>query len=196
MTSSAATPAPVQSGLCQVLSSHLVVIDVQSRLGAVMPEKVLNRVIRNARLLLTVAGLLDIPVTLTEQYPRGLGPTDDTLLAVLPSTCVRLEKTCFSCAALGAFTTRLDTVARRQVILIGMEAHVCVLQSAAELKAAGWDVFVVEDAVCSRRLENYQNAIERLRGLDCTVTNAESLVFEWLRDASHEHFKTISALLR
>jgi nicotinamidase-related amidase len=77
-----------------------------------------------------------------------------------------------------------------------MEAHVCVLQSALELRAAGREVFVVEDACCSRRRENHANAIKRMRSAGVVVTNTESVVFEWLRDARHEKFKAISALLR
>jgi nicotinamidase-related amidase len=77
-----------------------------------------------------------------------------------------------------------------------MEAHVCVLQSALELRSAGRDVFVVGDACCSRRADNHANAMARLQSAGVVVTNTESTVFEWLRDARHEHFKTLSALLR
>jgi isochorismate hydrolase len=77
-----------------------------------------------------------------------------------------------------------------------MEAHVCVLQSALDLSTQGMDVFVVEDAICSRRLENYQNALDRLRHADVKVVSAESVVFEWLGSATHPHYKTIQSLLR
>ena len=85
---------------------------------------------------------------------------------------------------------------RNQIILAGMEAHVCVLQTALDLHATGMQVFVVEDAVCSRRMRNKTNALARLRQAGVIVTNAESLLFEWLRDARHEHFKKISELIR
>ena len=85
---------------------------------------------------------------------------------------------------------------RKQIILAGMEAHVCVLQTALELHATGLQIFVVEDAVCSRRMKNKINALARLRQAGVIVTNTESVLFEWLRDAGHEHFKTISALIR
>jgi nicotinamidase-related amidase len=85
---------------------------------------------------------------------------------------------------------------RRQVVLAGMESHVCVLQTAFDLLAAGMQPYVVEDAVCSRKLENYQNALSRLQHAGVVVASSESVVFEWLRDARHEQFKAISALLR
>ena len=85
---------------------------------------------------------------------------------------------------------------RQQVVLAGMEAHICVLQTAQDLAATGAEVFVVEDAVCSRRLENYQNALERLRANRVHVVTAESVVFEWMGDSRHPHFKTVQRWLR
>jgi isochorismate hydrolase len=171
-------------------NSVLVIIDIQERLAAAMAPDTLQAVIRNTRILLQAAACLDVPVWATEQYPKGLGRTVAGVADMLPAGAVRVEKTCFSCA------TALGTGGRAQTILAGMEAHVCVLQSALELRAAGREVFVVEDACCSRRRENHANAIDRVRSAGVVVTNTESVVFEWLRDARHEKFKAISALLR
>ena len=144
-------------------NSILVVVDVQQRLGDVMPGKVLNRVLVNTQLLARAAGLLDIPVFKTEQYPRGLGPTHPTITEVLPSSTRAYEKLTFSCCRADGFLDEVMDLGRRQMILVGMEAHVCVLQTAVDLQGEGLEAFVVEDAVCSRRLENYQNALDRLR---------------------------------
>lgn len=160
-----------------------------------MPEKVINRVIKNTALLADAAAVLGIPMILTEQYPRGLGPTLAPVHAVA-AKARRIEKTCFSCADSPEFEATCREAKRSQVILVGMEAHICILQTALDLHAAGLNVFVVEDGICSRRLENYENAIHRLRQAGVIVTNAESVVFEWVRDSRHEKFKTISALLR
>ncbi len=170
--------------LASAADSALVVIDIQERLAAAMPPETLAAVIRNTRILMQAAELLGIPVLVTEQYPKGLGHT----VADLPAAGTRIEKTRFSCGA-------LDVIGRSQLILAGMEAHVCVLQSALELQATH-HVFVAADAVCSRRAENRENALKRMRAAGVTVTNTESVVFEWLRDARHEHFKAISALVR
>ena len=181
---------------CTKSDSILTVIDLQQRLGGAMPAKVLNRVIFNATLLSQAAGLLDIPVLKTEQYPRGLGPTLPNVIEALPESTTAFEKTAFSCCGADGFLATVDQLQRRQLILVGMEAHVCIMQTAIDLTNAGLEVFVVEDAVCSRRLENYQNALDRLRQSAISVVTAESVVFEWIEDADHAHFKAIQKLLR
>ena len=171
-------------------NSVLVIIDIQERLAAAMVPDTLQAVIRNTRILLQAAACLDVPILATEQYPKGLGRTVAGVADMLPAGTARVEKTCFSCA------TAPGAAGRSQTILAGMEAHVCVLQSALELRAAGREVFVVEDACCSRRQENHANAMQRMRSAGVVVTNTESVGFEWLRDARHEKFKAVSALLR
>lgn len=181
---------------CRAQDSQLIAIDIQQRLGDAMPGKVLNRVLQNTALLARSAGLLGVPVLQTEQYPEGLGPTHPTVAAALPGGTQRFTKTTFSCGGADGFMSALAANARQQVVLVGMEAHVCVLQTALDLVTAGCEVFVVEDGICSRRLENYQNALDRLRACQVHVVSAESVVFEWLGDAKHAQFKTIQAILR
>lgn len=182
--------------LARAADSVLVIIDVQERLAAAMRPAVRADVIRNICILLEAATRLRIPILVTEQYSKGLGPTAAPVADALPAGTSRFEKTCFSCAGVAPFSAALEETARTQVILAGMEAHVCVLQSALELRAGRQGVFVVEDACCSRNQEHHANAMNRLRAAGVVVTNTESVVFEWLRDARHEHFKAISALLR
>lgn len=189
-------PVSDATAKCSAAQSILVVIDIQQRLGDAMPGKVLRRVLHNSRLLLQTASLMDLPVLSTEQYPQGLGSTHPEVVDVLPQTARKFEKLAFSCCADAAFNTTLQQSGRRQIIIVGMEAHVCVLQTALDLAAASYQVFVVEDAICSRRLENYQNALDRLRQNAVNVISAESVVFEWMCSAEHEHFKVIQALLR
>jgi len=192
-------PAPssaARSLQCDATCSALVVIDLQQRLGHAMPGKVLDRVIQNAVLLLRSAELLQVPVLHTEQYPQALGPTESNVAAALPATCQSFSKRTFSCCGLTDFVVAAVALDRRQLILVGMEAHICVLQTALDLHAAGYDVRVVEDAVCSRRLENYQNALDRLRNVPLQIVSAESVVFEWMRGADHPQFKTVQGLLR
>lgn len=182
---------------CRAGSSQLAIVDIQQRLGDAMPNKVLNRVLQNAVLLARAAGSLEVPVIHTEQYPEGLGPTHGMVADALPDRTQSLTKTCFSCMGLPAFEAALDAHDdRRQIVLVGMEAHICVLQTALDLAARDYEVFVVEDAICSRRLENYQNALDRLRALGIGIVSAESVVFEWLEHSKHPHFKSIQSLLR
>lgn len=187
---------PASASKCSSASSSLLVVDIQQNLGQAMPGKVLNRVVSNSALLARSAGLLDVPVLRTEQYPKGLGPTVPDIADALPPTTLSFEKTCFSSMGADGFAATVDQAGRQQLIIVGMEAHVCVLQTALDAAAYGIDVYVVEDAVCSRRLENYQNALDRLRQSNIHVVSAESVIFEWLVDARHEHFKAIQTMLR
>ena len=181
--------------LCQAEQSLLLVIDIQARLASAMPDKVLKAVTQHTGWLLQAAGLLHIPVVRTEQYPKGLGET----LEEVQQHCqqdTRLEKTCFSCCGAQGFDETLKLSGRRQIILAGMESHVCVLQTAMELQIKGHEVFVVSDAVCSRDKHNHQNALQRMAQAGIIICNTESVLFEWLRDASHPQFKAVSKLLR
>ena len=183
------------SALCCANDSQLLIIDVQKKLGSAMPSKVLNRVVLNTILLSGSAQLLDVPVFLTEQYPAGLGKTDDNILAVLENYR-SFEKTAFSATGAPGLIDAIKENGRKQIIIAGMEAHVCILQSAISLLEIGYQVFVVEDAICSRRLENYQNALDRLRQADVQVVSAESVAFEWMGDSTHEKFKDIQKSIR
>jgi nicotinamidase-related amidase len=174
----------------------LTVVDTQTKLAAAMPPAERDEVVHNTAILLQAASLLSVPVLLTEQYPKGLGRTEAALIQHLPPATPVIEKTCFSCCGAADFMEAVRHNRRNQIILAGMEAHVCVLQTALGLSAQGLQIFVVEDAVCSRRSENKTNALARLRQAGIVVTNTESVLFEWLRDANHEHFKTISAFIR
>ena len=182
--------------LCETCNSCLLVIDIQTRLTAAMPAKVLDRLKRNSSMLLKTANLLSIPVFVSQQYPKGLGPVEPDIETLLPDNHKHYEKTCFSCVNLDKFMQDLHNSGRKQIIIIGLEAHVCVLQTAMDLYSSGYNVFVVLDAVCSRQRENYENAMQRLQYSGITVCNSESVLFEWLRDADHKQFKTVSSLIR
>lgn len=193
MNNPAVSTAPAK---CAAGASQLLIVDIQENLGRAMPQKVLNRVVSNTELLTKSAALLEVPVLLTEQYPRGLGATVPAVAAALPEGVRSFDKTCFSACGAEGFGAALEANGRQQVVVVGMEAHVCVLQTAIDLAIQGLQPIVIEDAVCSRRLENYQNGLDRLRRYGITVASAESVIFEWLVDARHPSFKEISALLR
>lgn len=182
--------------LCHRESSALLIVDVQMRLAAAMPAETRARVLRNAGTLIEAAKALGIPLVQTEQYPRGLGATEPEIAERLEGRAQRLEKTAFSCCGAEGFDAAVCADNRTQWILCGMEAHVCVLQTALELHARGLEVFVVEDGVCSRTDANHANALARLRQAGVIVSNTESVLFEWLRDAGDPQFKALSALIR
>lgn len=182
--------------LCQADQSVLVVIDIQTRLARAMPEGSLDRVKRNTIRLLRGAELLSVPVLVTEQYPQGIGSTIDSLRPHLPAAAQVVDKTCFSACGNDEFANLLSVTDRRQVVLVGMEAHVCVLQTAIELHRAGYEVFVVQDAICSRQQAHVEAAVIRMRDAGIHASLCESVLFEWMQDSSNEQFKAVSALIR
>lgn len=173
--------------------SQLVIVDMQTKLCSVMPTEIAS-VIKNCATLLQSAALLEIPSLFTEQYPKGLGPTLPELAEAMTGKKA-IEKIAFSCCAEPAFSRQL-LGDHSQVILAGMEAHICILQTALDLLAQGKTVFVLEDAVISRNPENKRNALNRMREAGLIITNTESLVFEWLGVAEGDVFKKISQLVR
>lgn len=170
--------------------SMLLVVDLQARLMPAIHDG--QAVVDNARRLLDAARLLDVPAHATEQYPRGLGGTVPGLLEGrdVPVT----EKAAFDACRTPGFVEALP--ARPRVVVIGCEAHVCVLQTVLGLRAAGRDVALVRDAIGSRRPENRDAAVERLARHGVEIVTTEMVVFEWLGGREHPRFKDALALIR
>ena len=182
--------------LIDVKKTSLLLIDVQERLLPAMaaPDDVLKR----CAILLKVAKALDVPVTVSEQYPKGLGHTVPELKAEIGNAPV-FEKLAFSCwkdAAIRDHLIAHHEAERPLVILAGIEAHVCVLQTAADLSAAGFGVFAVADAMSSRNPASQVLALDRMRQSGVSVVNTEMVVFELLGRAGTAEFKALSALVR
>jgi nicotinamidase-related amidase len=182
--------------LCRASASQVLLVDLQTRLFAAMPLDERAAVIRAAGILAQAAISLDLPLLYTEQYPKGLGPTEPDIAGQLPGHARRFEKTGFSCNAALGFAKTLKMSERPQIVLAGQETHVCVLQTAFDLLEEGYAVFVVEEGVCSRNAAHKRNALERMVRAGVTITNLESVLFEWLADAAHPQFKALSALIR
>lgn len=182
--------------LCRKEDSLLLCVDIQDRLLAAMVEPARSRMLDNVEHLLNTSEMLDIPVMYTEQYPVGLGPTTEQIKSALPKTARYFDKTRFSCCSDEQFSEALRDTHKRQVVITGMETHICVIQTALELLADGYQVFVVDDAVCSQRMAHWKSALHRLRHAGAVVAPTESILFEWLSDADNAHFKAVSALLR
>lgn len=195
MSTTSSTPATLTT-LAKAEQSQLLIIDIQERLASVMPPNILEVILRNSKTLITAATQLDIPVIRTEQYPQGLGPTHTELLAASDEKTTVLEKTCFSSCGASGIEALLSNTERDQWIITGMEAHICVLQTCMELLEQNKTVVIVEDGVCSRTKNNFNNALARMRSAGAIIANTESVLFEWLRDASHLQFKELSRLIR
>ena len=175
--------------------SLVVVMDVQQKLTSAMPTEAKENVIEKIKTLLTIANTLSIPIIVTEQYPDGLGHTVPALNEQLTSLVAVIEKTSFSAFDALGFAELIDQSGRKQIVLVGMEAHICILQTALALQKAGFRVFVVEDAVISRTKTNQDNGLRRLRNAGVIVTNVESVFFEWSGDASRAEFKVLAKLI-
>ncbi|HVZ80715.1 MAG TPA: hydrolase [bacterium] len=168
----------------------LLVIDVQEKLVPKIQGR--EALVRNVRFLLEGAGLLGVPVLATEQYPKGLGPTLPELAEKLPP---RSEKLDFSCAQVPGWVEGLKAKGIKKVLVCGIEAHVCVQQTALDLLASGLLVFLAADAVGSRFEEDRTMALKRLEQSGVVLTTSEAALFEWAGKAGTPEFKALSRLV-
>jgi len=171
----------------------LLVIDVQSRLLPVMrePQILLENLIK------AVKGfqLLEIPILLTEQYPKGLGPTVPQLNTLL-SSLKPIEKNSFSCCNEEKFLTNLSNLKRRQVVVCGIEAHICVCQTCLDLKNRGYEVFLLTDAIASRKSSDRELTLRVLEKEGINLTGVEMALFTLLKTIRHPKFKEIASIIK
>lgn len=180
--------------LAQREESALLIVDMQERLLPAMAER--ENLVKNARTLLAAAARLAVPVVVSEQYVKGLGPTVAPIREALPAGAAVMEKVSFSCLGDDALARHLAGLKRPQIIVAGIEAHVCVLQTAEQLLAAGHAVFVIADATSSRAPANHGAAMARLAGAGCIVATTEMVLFEWLQRAATPEFRELSLLVK
>ena len=171
----------------------LIIIDVQEKLFEKVEDK--NRIADNICRLIRFANILGIPIILTEQYPEGLGPTIHRIRDLIPNV-KPIEKIEFSCMASREFRRRLSEIKVKNLVLTGIEAHICVAQTAIEAIASGYRVYVVYDAISSRHGEDKAIAIERMKQHGAYVVTSEMLMYEVLRRAGTTEFKEILKLVR
>jgi nicotinamidase-related amidase len=175
----------------------VVVVDIQERLAAAMPEAQLREVMRATRILLEGARMLGAPVFLTEQYPKGLGPTLAELEPLLAAAAARrFEKEAFSAADAPGFADALAASGVKAAVVVGMESHVCVYQTVRDLVARGLEVHVPIDGVSSRRDDHREAGIRLAERAGAVRSTTESVVFDWLVRAGTDEFKQLSKLIR
>jgi nicotinamidase-related amidase len=172
--------------------SRFVLIDLQERLLGAIPDA--ERVVETVAFLGAAARLFDVPVEVTEQYPAGLG---STVPALAPLAGRTVEKRRFSGVEALGLTAAMDRPEPRdQVVLVGVETHVCVLQTAYDLLTMGYRVWVLTDGVASRHAEDHAQGLARLRDQGVTLTTAEAAAFEWCETADDPQFKALSGLVK
>lgn len=175
--------------LLKAAESLLVIVDVQERLAPVIHQR--DQLIARMRWLGEIARELQVPVVVTEQYPKGLGISVPDLAGVIEHARV-VEKIHFSAVQEPHFLDALDEIKPKQIILMGMEVHVCILQTAVELQQRGYQVYVVEDAVGSRRPSDKETALSRLRQAGVCVISSEMAAYEWLHRGATDQFRHIT----
>jgi nicotinamidase-related amidase len=183
--------------LCQRELSQLLIIDAQERLAAAMPPDELEQVVENINRLIAAAKVFGIPIIATQHNSKGLGPTIASIQTNLPPASEPTEKTFFSCCTAPGFERNISaSPQRRQLIVVGMEAHICISQTVSGLQRWGYQVFVPSDAIISRKPDSKANVLDRMRHSGIHVLCAESVAFEWIGDSSLPHFRDVWSLFR
>jgi len=179
------------NGLLNSQDAALLVIDVQERINAVMKNQDhLPRI----EVLVEACQALDVPVIASEQYPQGLGPTVESLAAILGD--MPPAKLTFSCARDEGLREAIDKSGRQQIVVTGIEAHVCVLQTALDLLNDGYEIFVPYDAVNSRRKSDRKWALRRMASAGAVITSTESALFELVERCDTADFKMVAKLIK
>ena len=176
----------------------LLVVDIQERLIPAMPEAIAAQVVKHTGILIHAARTLGMPIVVSQQYPKGLGPTNQAItdaLAAAPNVH-RFDKLAFSAAAAPQFADLAPRLGRDQWIVCGMETHVCVYQTARDLVARGFATHVCADAVCSRARLNWEIGLDLMRKAGAIVTSTEVCVFDLLHTAGTDEFKALSKVIK
>jgi nicotinamidase-related amidase len=171
----------------------LVVIDMQGKLAQSMHCREL--LFENVQKIIKGAQVLGMPMLMTEQNPKGLGPTVPEIADLVPGVR-RIPKLSFSCCSDESFSKELSGLQRRQVLLSGIEAHVCLYQTTVDLGASGYEVHVLADAVSSRTAENKAIGLQKMRDAGASITSVETALFELLRVAEGPAFKQIIGIVK
>ncbi len=174
-------------------NSLFLIIDVQEKLVGMLEK---NTIVAKTTILAKAADKLNIPTIITEQYPTGLGQTVQEIKSIFSSNVQYFEKTSFSAFNDEIIAEAVRNSGRKQIFLCGIEAHVCVLQTALDLIDDGYDVFIVQDACASRNKYEFKLAIDRLKHSGATITCSEMVIFELLKSSKHPNFRELQALIK
>ena len=181
------------SRMLEIDDSALVVVDLQGKLAELMHDK--ESLFNNIGILIKSAHILEIPIIWCQQVPDALGPTVPQIAELLEKI-EPVNKASFSCCRNEGFADRLNSLDKKQILLCGIEAHICIYQTARELGDQGFEVHVVADAISSRAVENKSIAIERLKCEGISVGSTEMVLFELLKTARHPKFRQIAGLVK
>jgi nicotinamidase-related amidase len=179
--------------MLEIQNACLVVVDVQGKLAQLMFDK--ESLFKNIRILIQAASILEIPILWCQQVPEALGPTVPEIAELLAGE-EPIDKSCFSCCGDERFTAELNALGREQILLCGIEAHICIYQTAMDLMEGGLDITIVADAVSSRTEQNKETALDRLSAEGANISSTEMALFELLKTAKHPQFRDIARLVK
>lgn len=179
--------------MLEVQNCCLVIVDVQGKLAELMYDR--EVLFKNIQILIKAAKILSIPIIWCQQQPKSIGVTVPQIANLL-TDIEPVNKACFSCCGLDEFNNKLNSLNRKQILLCGVEVHVCIYQTTVELIKTGKQVHLITDAVSSRTEENKITAIERMKTEGVKISSTEMAIFELLKTAEHPHFKQIIELVK
>lgn len=180
--------------MLKIEDSVLVIIDEQEKLINASDSS--ENIVINTAKFAKACEILSIPVIVTEQYPQGLGETADVIKNNLPPDAIFIEKTSFSAVNEAEFAKKISSLRRRQVLLCGIETHICVLQTALSFMEKGHDVYILKDCCSSRHRSEHETGIELLRQYGAGIICVEIALFDLIKTSKHDNFKEIQALVK
>lgn len=172
----------------------LLIVDMQERIFANVERG--NEILNIQRKVIETFKILTLPILITEQYPKGLGPTIRPIQSLLGEAYQPLSKTTFSCLDDPSFFNYIQQFPHKQFVVVGIEAHICILQTVKSLLKIGKEVAVLNDAISSRSIFDFSTSIAEMRDMGARISCAETVIFEMLKDSNHPQFKSISDLLK
>lgn len=173
--------------------SLVLIIDIQEKLVRALDKDI---VVKRASNLVKSAKILNIPVVVTEQYPKGLGSTVEALSSNLPDNAPIVEKTAFNALLEDGFLEKLKSFGKKQIVICGIETHICVHQTTAALLREGFEVYVAKDACASRNKYEFKQGVEIMEANGAKISCVEIILFEWLQTAKNPNFKEVQALIK
>lgn len=176
--------------------TFLIVVDIQDNLLKVFKDEVKERILSKSSTLIRYFRQQAMPILVFEQYPKGIGPTNERIKEALEDDYKPITKTCFSGFLAENFKDAIDIIKKKNVVLIGIEAHICVLQTCYDLLCSGYNVYVCADAVGSRFDLDWDVAIKTMEKMGAIVLTTEMLIFRWLGRAGTEEFKSMLPYLK
>lgn len=174
----------------------LVVVDLQDSLFGLIDRNVVRKVVSATEMMINVFQNLQLPILWTEQYRKGLGPTTPSVGVLLKNSLNPIDKVEFSCMQVPEFKGKLSAISKNQIIVVGMETHVCILQTVADLLESGYCVHVCRDAVMSRKKEDWKVGLKFMKKMGAMITTSETALFQLYRKAGTKEFKYFSQLLK